>query len=89
LATCPAVRRLLNSCAFLSCPRNTTSEKTFEAIDTEVRRISDDLYVRAKTILTRRRTELERIAFVLTQKETLDRHQIDPLLASFLRQVPA
>jgi cell division protease FtsH len=65
------------------------SEKTAEAIDAEVRRISDDLYLRAKTILTRRRTELERIALELTQKETLDRHQIDLLLASFLIQIPA
>jgi cell division protease FtsH len=73
---------------FMSEERN-YSEKTSEAIDAEVRRISDDLYVRAKTILTRRRTELERIALELTQKETLDRHQIDLLLASFLKQVPA
>jgi cell division protease FtsH len=65
------------------------SEKTSEAIDAEVRRISDDLYLRARTILTRRRIELERIALELTQKETLDRHQIDLLLASFLKQVPA
>lgn len=65
------------------------SEKTSEAIDGEVRRISDELYLRAKTILTRRRTELERIALELTQKETLDRHQMDLLLAPFLKQVPA
>jgi cell division protease FtsH len=73
---------------FASEERN-YSEKTSEAIDAEVRRISDDLYLRAKTILTRRRTELERIAFELTQKETLDRHQLDLLLASFLKQVSA
>jgi cell division protease FtsH len=65
------------------------SEKTAEAIDAEVRRISDDLYLRAKTILTRRRIELELIAFELTQKETLDRHQIDLVLAPFLEQIPA
>jgi cell division protease FtsH len=73
---------------FASEERN-YSEKTSEAIDAEVRRISDELYLRAKTILTRRRTELERIALELTQKETLDRHQIDLLLAPFLTQVPA
>jgi cell division protease FtsH len=73
---------------FASEERN-YSEKTSEAIDAEVRRISDDLYLRAKTILNHRRTELERIAFELRQKETLDRHQIDLLLASFLEQVPA
>jgi cell division protease FtsH len=65
------------------------SEKTSEAIDAEVRRIADDLYLRAKTILMRRRLELERIALELAQKETLDRRQIDLLLASFLKQVPA
>ena len=44
------------------------SEKTSEAIDAEVRRISDELYLRAKTILARRQTELERIALELMQK---------------------
>ena len=38
------------------------SEKTSEAIDDEVRRISDRLYLRAKTILTSRRADLEGIA---------------------------
>ena len=64
------------------------SEKTAETIDAEVRRISDDLYLRAQNILTRRRTELVRIALELTQKETLDRVQID-LLLTVLKQVPA
>ena len=34
-----------------------------------MRRISDELYLRAKTILTRRRTQLERIALELSQKK--------------------
>src|SRR5688572_33253580 len=38
------------------------SEKTSEAIDAEVRRISDELYLRAKNILIRRLAELKRIA---------------------------
>ena len=57
------------------------SEKTSEAIDDEVRRIGDELYDRAKSILMRRRTELERIAQELMRKETLDRQQLDALLA--------
>jgi cell division protease FtsH len=73
---------------FVSEERN-YSEKTAETIDAEVRRISDDLYLRAQNILTRRRTELVRIALELTQKETLDRVQIDLLLGSVLKQVPA
>ena len=56
------------------------SEKTSEAIDDEVRRIGDELYDRAKSILLSRRAELERIAKELIQKETLDRHQLELLL---------
>jgi len=65
------------------------SEKTSEAIDDEVRRISDRLYLRAKTILTSRRIELEQIARELIQKETLDRAQIELMLLPELKQKPA
>jgi cell division protease FtsH len=72
---------------FLSEERN-YSEKTSKTIDEEVRRISDRLYLRAKTILTSRRAELERIASGLIQKETLDRQQIELLLLPALKQIP-
>jgi AFG3 family protein len=81
---------MLNICGFLSClAEHNYSDKTSEAIDAEVRRISDELYLRAKAILTRRRPELERIALELTQKETLDRRQIDLLIFSPLKQITA
>jgi cell division protease FtsH len=53
---------------FLPAERN-YSDKTSEAIDGEVRRVSDELYLRAKTILIRRRAELERIALELIHKK--------------------
>jgi cell division protease FtsH len=56
------------------------SEKTAEEIDSEVRHIADELYAHAKGILTRRRSELERIAQELVQRETLDRQQLQELL---------
>jgi cell division protease FtsH len=62
------------------------SEKTSEAIDTEVRRIADDLYDRAKAILTTRHAELDRIAHALIEKETLDHQQLEGLLAAPLRE---
>ena len=65
------------------------SEKTSEAIDDEVRCISDRLYLRAKTILTSRRSDLERIAHELIRKETLNRSQIELLLLPKLTQRPA
>ena len=74
------------SLPFMSQEHN-YSEKTSEAIDEEVRRISDRLYLRAKTILTSRRAELERIAAELIQKETLDRPQIELLLSPALKKV--
>jgi cell division protease FtsH len=73
---------------FASAERN-YSDKTSEAIDAEVRRISDELYLRAKDILIRRRAELQLIAVELIQKETLDRRQIDLLLPSPLMQITA
>ncbi len=73
---------------FMSEERN-YSEKTSEAIDEEVRRISDGLYLRAKTILTSRQAELELIARELILKETLDRDQIELLLLAPLIQAPA
>ena len=66
---------------FVSEERN-YSERTSEAIDDEVRRISDRLYLRAKTIVTSRRADLKRIAHELILKETLDRPQIELLLDS-------
>jgi cell division protease FtsH len=62
------------------------SERTSEEIDEEVRRIADDLYARAKTILTRRQADLERIAQELIRKETLDRQQLEALLHQPLTQ---
>src|SRR5262249_20734844 len=70
--------RFLNT-TFANHERN-YSEKTSEAIDTEVRRISDELYGRAKSILNSRRPELERIAKELVTKETFDQQQLERLL---------
>jgi len=58
------------------------SEQTSEVIDAEVRRISDELFQRARTLLTRRRADLEAIAAELMAKETLSRPQIDRILGS-------
>src|SRR5215471_3785463 len=57
------------------------SEKTSEAIDDEVRRLGDELYERARMILASRKDDLQRVAKALIQKETLDRNQLELLLA--------
>jgi cell division protease FtsH len=50
-------------------------------IDEEVRRIVEESYDRVKVILKRRREELERVAAELIRRETLDRDQLEKLLA--------
>jgi cell division protease FtsH len=65
------------------------SEKTSEEIDEDVRQIADELYARSKAILTRRRSELERVAKELIQKETLDLQELQKLLDPPPMQKPA
>lgn len=70
---------------FLSSPwaveERNYSERTAQLIDEEVRRLIDEIYERVKTILMRRREELERITRELVRRETLDRRQLEALLA--------
>jgi cell division protease FtsH len=56
------------------------SDQTAEAIDAEVRQVSDDCHNRAITILTSRRDDLERVARELIVKETIDGARLRELL---------
>jgi cell division protease FtsH len=56
------------------------SEETAETIDTEIRRIIDDAYDRALKLLKARKDDLEKIAEVLLERETLTGEEIDLLL---------
>ncbi len=57
------------------------SEHTAQMIDEEERRIVAEIYARVKTILTQRRDQLEKVARELIRKETLNREELDRLLA--------
>jgi cell division protease FtsH len=57
------------------------SERTAERIDEESRRIVDEIHKRVTEILLKRREPLERISRELIRKETLDRAELDQLLA--------
>jgi len=56
------------------------SERIAEKIDEEVRRIIDTSYLRVKSILAARRTELNLVATTLLKKETLEREELEQLL---------
>ncbi len=64
------------------------SESTAEQIDADVRELSDRLYARVKGILNERRADLETLATVLMEKETLERAELERLLAGADRKVP-
>ncbi|MGV8083359.1 MAG: ATP-dependent zinc metalloprotease FtsH [Coriobacteriia bacterium] len=49
-------------------------------IDKEVARFIDEAYEKARTILTERRKQLDLIAEILIERETLDREELDALL---------
>lgn len=57
------------------------SERTAEKIDDEVRRIVDQIGNRVTEILSKRREPMERISRELIRKETLERAELDKLLA--------
>jgi len=58
------------------------SERTAQQIDDEVRALVDSAYSRVKQILERRGKDLERIATELIRKETLDRLELQQLIAA-------
>ena len=47
------------------------SEKTAELIDVEVRKLIDSIYQRTKQLLIEKRSELEKLAKILLEKEIL------------------
>src|SRR5262249_60349003 len=59
------------------------SEGTAEEIDKEVRRLIQDAYDRAKSLLTTNLPVLHRMAEVLLEKESLDGTDIDEIIKQF------
>lgn len=57
------------------------SEEVAALIDREVRRIVDEAYERARTLLTDNRDKLIRLACALKERETLDGNEIDEVLS--------
>src|SRR5438128_298430 len=61
--------------------RREISERTAELVDTEVKRILGDAYERAKTVLLDHRDALDRLAAALLERETLDREEVEMVVA--------
>jgi cell division protease FtsH len=61
--------------------RREISERTAELVDTEVKRILNDAYERARTVITVHRDALDRLAAALLERETLDRADVEMVVA--------
>jgi cell division protease FtsH len=60
--------------------RREISERTAQMVDDEVKRLVDEAYARATTILMENRELLDRIAAALLDRETIDREDLDNLV---------
>jgi cell division protease FtsH len=56
------------------------SEKTAEAIDNEVKKITDEAFTKAKELIKANKGELEKIAKALLKYETLDADDVEVIL---------
>jgi cell division protease FtsH len=60
--------------------RREISERTAQMVDDEVKRLVDEAYSRASSILSQDRELLDRIAQALLDRETIDREDLDRLV---------
>ncbi|HYK82886.1 MAG TPA: ATP-dependent zinc metalloprotease FtsH [Gemmatimonadales bacterium] len=61
--------------------RREVSERTAELVDTELKRLLGEAYEHARAILTEHRDQLDRLAAALLERETLDREEVDLVVA--------
>jgi cell division protease FtsH len=61
--------------------RREVSERTAELVDTELKRLLGEAYERARDILVKHRDQLDRLAAALLERETLDREEVDLVVA--------
>jgi cell division protease FtsH len=61
--------------------RREISERTAELVDTELKRVLGEAFERARQILTDNRKELDLLAHALLERETLDREEVEMVVA--------
>jgi cell division protease FtsH len=64
------------------------SESTMQKVDTEIRRILDEQYARARTLLEANRDKVEAMTAALLEMETIDADQINDIMAGLPPRAP-
>ena len=73
---------------YMAPPEKEYSERTAEAIDGEVKRITDEAYTKAKELIEANKDRLENIAKALLKYETLDSDEVQLILDGGLLDKP-
>ena len=68
--------------------QKSVSEATQQQVDAEIRRILDQQYAVARTVIESHRVEIEAMAAALLEWETIDAHQIDDIMAGLPARPP-
>src|SRR2546430_14615722 len=69
--------------------RREGSERTAELVDTELKRLLGEAYEHARDIVTQHPDQLHRLAAALLERETLDREEVDLVMAGERPPPPA
>lgn len=78
----------INEAVYMGAPEKEYSEKTAEAIDNEVRKITDEAYTIAKELIQANKEKLSNIAAALLKYETLDANEVTLILEGGILDKP-
>ncbi|MHC4494600.1 MAG: ATP-dependent metallopeptidase FtsH/Yme1/Tma family protein [Planctomycetota bacterium] len=78
----------LKDMVYMMPPEKEYSEKTAEAIDSEIKRITDEAYTKAKEVIEADKDKLENIAKALLKYETLDSDEVKLILEGGILDKP-
>jgi cell division protease FtsH len=78
----------INEMVYIGPAEKEYSEKTAEAIDSEVRRITDEAYAKAKELIEANKEKLSNVAAALLKYETLDSDEVTLILEGGILDKP-
>ncbi len=78
----------VSEAVYMGAPEKEYSEKTAEAIDNEVRKITDDAYTKARELLEANKEKVSNVAAALLKYETLDADEVTLIMEGGILDKP-